>query len=201
MVEEEVIKKKQYLMLKRVEIPFSEEILISKSRRVVPYIKGKSRVPKKYLNENYIWNKKNQLIDAKTGVVIIANSKTAGKPRYKRVNGQDIYNGNTFRQGRALLAKSIHERFTPYLREIEPLLDVKIYPLGLHINFYVWDRAKNNIDNDNKWIWEKCIQDTLTQLGIIPDDNPYIVWENVKRTILISPEKEEKIVIEIYGYA
>lgn len=198
---EEVIRKKQYTILKRIEIPFSEEILISKERRAKPYIQGKSRVPKKYLKEEYIWNSKGYLIDKATGTVIVSNGRTAGKPRYKRVNGQDIYNGNTFRQGRAKLAKLIHEKFTPYLREIEPLLDIKMYPLGLHLNFHVHDRAKNNIDNDNKWIWEKCIQDTLTQLGIIPDDNPYIVWENVKRTILITSEKEEKIVIEIYGYA
>lgn len=194
-------REKQYISLKRVEIPFSEEILISKERRAKPYIKDKSRVPKKYQTEDYIWNSKGYLISKLTGTIVASNGKTAGKPRYKRVNGQDIYNGNTFRQGRAHLAKLIHEKFTPYLREIEPLLEVKNYPLGLYLNFHVHDRGKQNIDNDNKWIWEKCIQDTLTQLGIIPDDNPYIIWENIKRTILIAPEKEEKIVIEIYGYA
>lgn len=198
---EEVIRKKQYVMLKRIEIPFSENILISKERRAIPYIKDKSRIPKKYMNDKYIWDSKGHLTHKETGVKVVKNSRTAGKPRYQRVNGQDIYNGNTFRQGRARLAKLIHEKFTPYLREIEPLLDIKNYPLGLYLNFYVHDKAKENIDNDNKWIWEKCIQDTLTQLGIIPDDNPYIIWENIKRTILISFEKEEKIVIEIYGYA
>ena len=135
------------------------------------------------------------------GLVLVCNTKTVGKPRFKKVNGQDIYNGNTSRQARANLVKMIHNKFAPYVKDINPIEDVTAYPLGIHLNFYVKDQGRQNIDNDNKWIWEKAIQDTLVENKIIPDDNPYIVWENVKRTILIPEEDEEKLVIEIYGYA
>lgn len=198
---EEEVNKKSYQLLKRLEIPFSEYVQVSKKRRPIPYIKDKCRIPKKYDNILYTWNSKGYLCNALTGEVLIANNKSAGTPRNKKVNGQNIYNGNVSRQARASLVKALHQQFGTYLRELEPIKDIKHFPLGLHLNFHVHDRARLNLDNDNRWIWEKAIQDTLVQEGIFPEDNPYIVWENVKRTILIPEEKEQTLVIEIYGYA
>lgn len=192
---------KIYTLLKKIEMPFSDYVQIAKSIRGKPYKKGKCNVPKKYQGENFDWNNKGHLVRLSDGLVLTANPKLKGKPRVKKVNGQDIYNGNVSRQGRAFLIKVLHERLSIFIREIEPIIDVKHFPLGIHLNFYVHDKGKNNLDNDNRWVWEKAAQDTLTELKIIPDDNPYIVWENIKRTILIADEKEEKLVLEIYGYA
>lgn len=199
--EKEIVENKKYQLLKHIEIPFSEYVQISKKRRAMPYIKGKCRIPKKFEKDIYGWNSKGYLINKLTGEVIIRNARLAGTPREKKVNGQNIYNGNVSRQSRATLVKALHENFSKYLKDIEPIKDIKHFPLGLHLIFKVHDQARFNLDNDNRWIWEKAIQDTLVQEKIIPDDNPYIVWENLKRTILIPNEVEETLIVEIYGYA
>lgn len=198
---QEVIEKK-YILLKKIEMPFSEYIEISKKRRPKPYQKGKCRVPKKYQSDMYGWNSKGYLIDKLTGEVLVANNKSAGTSRSKKINGQDIYNGNISRQSRAHLVKLMHNRFATYLREIEPIKDIKHFPLGIVLHFFVKDRGMHNLDNDNRWIWMKVIQDTLREVEVIPEDNPYVIWENITRTTLISSDsdREDKLVVEINGY-
>lgn len=184
----------------QVELPdFTEYVNIAKKRRPKPYVKGKCRVPKKYSTEDYDWNAKGYLIRKLDGTVLVANSKTAGKPRNKKVNGQDIYNGHVTRQARATLVKAIHNYFHPYLSIITPIKEVERFPLTIKLIFYVKDQGKNNIDNDNKWIWLKCVRDTLTETGVISDDNPYIIDEDTLKTVLIPEEEEQKLIIEIYG--
>lgn len=200
-IKETVGENKEYQLLKKIEIPFSEYVQVSKKRRAVPYIKGKCRLPKKYEKDIYSWNAKGYLVNNLTGEVVVRNARLAGTPREKKVNGQNIYNGNVSRQGRASLVKALHENFAKYLKDINPIIDIKHFPLGIHLIFKVHDKFKFNLDNDNRWIWEKAIQDTLVQEKVIPDDNPYIVWENLKRTILVPSEVEETLIVEIYGYA
>jgi len=201
-IEEKTVKDKEYQLLKRTEIPFSEYVQVSKKRRPVPYIKGRCRLPKRYQDKTlYDFNAKGYLAVIATGEVLVSNTKTVGTPRIKKVNGQNIYNGNVSRQARASLVKGLHEQFGRYIKDIEPIQDIKHFPLGLHLHFKVHDKGNLNLDNDNRWIWRKAIQDTMVQEGIIPEDNPYVIWENLERTILISPEKEPSLVIEIWGYA
>lgn len=195
-----------YVLLRQLTIPIDDYVKISDKRRVKPYVKGKCRVPKKYLDKDgellpeLAWSHKGYLIQKDNGLVIVANNKTAGQPRYKKINGQDIYNGNISRTARASFVKAMHNQLGQYVRGIEPLMELANYPLGIHCHFYVHDKGKHNIDNDNRWIWEKVLQDTLRECNVIPEDNPYIIWENLKRTILVSPESEQKLVINIYGY-
>jgi hypothetical protein len=198
-MEEEIQRK--YILLKKVELPFSDYVEVSKKARGKPYVKDKCRVPLKYQTDDYFWNAKGYLARTSDGLVLTSNPKIAGKPRIKKINGQDIYNGAMSKQARAFIKRVASDKLTPYLRDIEPLLNVENYPLGIAMNFHIHDNGKRNLDNDNRWIWEKALQDTLVTLKIIPDDNPYIIWENIKRSILISNEKEESLVIEIYGYA
>lgn len=181
---------------------FSEYIEVSKKRLPKPYIKGKCRIPKKYSDENIFgFDKKNRLIILQTGEVLFKNNKTIGTPRYKKVNGQNIYNGSQARQVRAALVKRIHEYFYPHLKNINIPKDLEVYPLTLELLFYVHDQGKFNVDNDNKWIWRKCIQDVITELGKWPDDNVNIISRNEEETILISEEESQKLIINIYGKA
>lgn len=208
-IKETATENKEYQLLKKIEIPFSEYVQISKKRRPV-YFKndlkgGESRLPKGILKKLkaglYDWDIKGYLYNKLTGEVLVRNNKSVGTPREQKVNGQNIYNGNVSRQARATLVKALHEKFARYLKDIDPIVDIKHFPLGIHLIFKVHDRFKFNLDNDNRWIWEKTIQDTLVQEKIIPEDNPYVVWENLKRTILIPNEVEETLIVEIYGYA
>lgn len=181
---------------------FSEYIKISQARRAKPYIQGKCRLPKKYSTDEYKWvvkGKQTVLARVSDGLILVANSKSAGTPKYKKVNGQDIYNGNVSRQARASLVKAIHQYFIPYFKDIQTIDNIDNYPLSLELQFLLHDNGKNNIDNDNKWIWRKCIQDTLTELNIIPDDNPQIISKNSEETIFISPETPQQLIINIYG--
>lgn len=178
---------------------FSEYIEVSKKRMAKPYIKGKCRLPKKYQTNDYVFDKKNRLIEKLTGKVVIANTKTVGKPRLEKVNGQNIYNGTANPIMRSALINKIHNYFKPLLKDVVIPKDIEYYPLCLELIFYVKDQGKFNVDNDNKWIWRKCIQDTITELGIWPDDNVNVISRNEEETILISDEEEQKLIINIYG--
>jgi len=195
-----MIERKERNKLVSVEIDnFSEYIEISKKRLAKPYVKGKCRIPKKYQNDNYVFNKKGILVIKETGQVVVKNTRTVGKPRYKKVNGQDIYNGSVTRQSRSGLVKKIHEYFIPLLKDIPKFEDIDQFPLTLELIFYVHDKGKFNVDNDNKWIWRKCIQDTITELKLWPDDNVNVVSRNEEETILIPDTEDQKLIINIYG--
>ena len=181
---------------------FTEYVQLSKSRREKPYIQGKCRVPKKYSTDEYHWVKKGRnivLCRVLDGLVLTSNPKAAGTPKLKKGNGQDIYNGNVSRQARASLVKAIHQYFIPSISQVNPITDIEQFPLTLEILYYVYDKGKNNIDNDNKWIWRKCIQDTFVELGKLVDDNPHIISRNEEETILIPDDQTQKLIINIYG--
>lgn len=182
---------------------FTEYVQLSKARRAKPYVQGKCRLPKKYSNPNeYAWVKKGRLmvlIRVADGLLMTANPKAAGTPKMVKVNGQDIYNGNISRQARASLVKAIHNYVSPHLNPISPFIDIEKFPLTLELLFYIHDKGKNNIDNDNKWLWRKGIQDTLTELGKIVDDNVQIISRNEEETILIPEDQQQKLIINIYG--
>jgi len=181
---------------------FTEYVQLSKARRSKPYIKDKCRVPKKYSGVEYGWLKKGKysvLVHIESGETLVANSKLAGTPRLKKGNGQDIYNGNVTRQSRATLVRAIHNYFAPYISKTESIEGLDKFPLTLEILYYVHDKGKNNIDNDNKWIWRKGIQDTFVELGKIKDDNPNFINRNEEETILIPDDEEQKLIINIYS--
>lgn len=189
------------LLLTIVIDNFSEYIQIAKSRRPTYYIQNKCRIPKKYMDdERYVYNNKGQLIDLENGgVTVVKNSRSAGTPRYKKINGQDIYNGNISRQARASLVRNIHNYFVPFLQDINLDIDIDNYPLCMELVFRVHDKGKFNIDNDNKWIWRKCIQDTISELKIWDDDNLNIINRNEEETILIPDDEDQKLIINFYG--
>lgn len=178
---------------------FDENVKIANARRATAYIQNKCRIPKKYQNDNYDFNAKGQLIDIHSGKVVVKNSRTAGKPRYRKVNGNDIYNGNINTHARANLVRNIHNYFIPYLKDIKLPDDINIYPLTLELIFKMHDKGKFNIDNDNKWIWRKCIQDTLTELKIISDDNNDIINRNEEETLFIPEDQAQQLIINLYG--
>lgn len=188
---------------------FSEYIVKANKARPIPYIKGKKPLPKKYSdNEEYEWRKIKywgKIIearfkkDADMKDFLISNSKTANKPRLVKVNGNEVYNQTGGSFNRAFMRNILHKYFDKYLEGIEPIKDVEVYPLYIWIKFYIHDMGKGNIDNDNKWPWRKFFQDSLAELGIIPDDNVYLVNDNRETTYLIPPDQKQKMEIVVYG--
>lgn len=185
---------------------FSEYIKKANKARELPYIKGKCRLPKMYDNDEYewrkikYWGKQVEVIYRKAdGIMMIANKKTANKPRLVKVNGQDIYNQKNNSFSRNFLRNFLHDYFKVYLEGVQPFEDIDQYPLTVELLFYMRDEGKHNIDNDNKWVWTKGFQDTLTEMKIIPDDNCNVISRNESETILIPEDQEQKLIINIYG--
>ena len=182
-----------------ITIPnFSEYIKVAESKRLAPIIKGKRKIPKKYLDETkYSFDSKGRLIDNETGMLIAGNPNVVGKPRYWRVNGQDIYNQKVKTFQRNNYIGMLHKFFKLVFETEFKNVRIKKFPLTLSITFYVRDMQDHNIDNDNKWIWEKVIQDTLVENKILPDDNPRIICQNTKRTVLVDKDEDVKLIIKL----
>lgn len=191
---------------------FTEYIKKADRVRPVPYIKGKStsRLPKMYSDEDkfewrtiHYWGKKIEARfdkqESDDSNFLIANSKTANKPRLVKVNGQSIYNqsGNAF--GRAFMRDKVHDFFGQYLKDIEPFDNLDAFPLSIWMKFYLHDMGNRNIDNDNKWPWEKFFQDSLVEAGLLKDDSNQYINDNRKTTFFIPDAEEQKLVVEIYG--
>lgn len=184
----------------KINIPeFNEYIRIAEKKILKPFIKdGKKKIPKKYQSDIYEWNKIGKLVFKDTKQLVPSNPLTVGKPRDWRINGQDIYNQKVKHSNRGALMQKMHEKFRPYLEGIK--FDDNIYPLTLKINFYVLDNNKQegrerNIDNDNRWIYNKVIQDTLVELKVIPDDNPYYINGNQSTTYFVEDPKDVRLEI------
>lgn len=184
---------------------FSEYIQTTVKVRPIPFVEGKQRVPKKYLNDEYefrdirFWGQNiRALVRKSDGTVVPTNSVSVNKPRIKKVNGQDVYNQNAMTFGRAKIVDILHNYFKPHLQKLENI-PLEAYPLHLEMIFKVHDMGKRNVDNDNKWIWRKTCQDTLTELGKISDDNVYNIAKNSEETILIPEDESQQLIIRIYG--
>lgn len=183
---------------------FSEYIQTTAKIRPKPYIKNKGNLPKKYQNSLYefrtlIYYGKTieALVRKSDGFIIPSNSRTVDKPRNTKVNGQDIYNQNSMKFGRAKLVGILHGYFENIIKNIEPITEN--YPLKLELEFNIHDMGKLNIDNDNKWIWTKCFQDTLVSTGKLPDDNVNYINENITKTNFIDESQSQSLIIRIYG--
>ena len=185
----------------KITIPqFSEYIRIAQKRSLKPFDKNsKIKLAKKYQTEEYKWNHKGQLVYADTGLLVPSNPMMVGKPRDWRINGQDVYNQKVTHNGRNAIATKMHDKFKKDLNQIDEINE-DLLPLTMRLNFFVLDQNKvkskeKNIDNDNRWIYEKFIQDTLVELGKLEDDNPYIINGNYKKTYFV--ENEEDVKLEI----
>lgn len=188
---------------------FSEYIKKTQKVRPIPYIKGSKPLPQKYTDDSkYEWRKikywgKNIEARYEKGALekdfLVSNNKTANKARYVKVNGQEVYNQTGGSFNRSFMRNVLHEYFQDYLKDIKPIEDIDVYPLYIWIKFYIHDMGKHNIDNDNKWPWRKFFQDSLTEAGIIPDDDIQRINDNRETTYLIAPDQEQKMEIIIYG--
>ena len=177
---------------------FTEYIKVAESKKLKPIVKGKRKIPKKYLDETkYSFDDRDRLIELSTGKLVPGNPNVVGKPRYWRVNGQDIYNQKVKTFQRNNYIGMLHNYFSKLFEKEFENIRIKKFPLTLSITFYVKDMQDHNIDNDNKWIWEKVIQDTLVESKILPDDNPRIICQNTKRTVLVDNEEDIKLIIKL----
>lgn len=131
----------EYTLLYSVSIPnYAEKILTANARRT-----------KYKINKN--------------GITVVANPRTAGKPRYWVINNQPIYSGNLHPQSRANYVRLIKEAYTEFFKNT-PQLGDKLTILIRCIN------CTTGTDFDNFMsLFRKCLQDHLVKnVKCIQDD-------------------------------
>ncbi len=163
---------------------------LSDKRRAKYYLKGKKK-PKKYAD--YKYNKDGILIDS-LGNPVIANSKSVGTPRFKKINGQLFYQGPDSPFLRQKIVSQIKESFKKYVKGTPP---IKALPVQIDMEMHDVVGSKN-WDLDNTWIYFKCFQDVLVDQGVLPDDNILFVTKAAAPEFFpVQEEEDRKLVFTI----
>jgi hypothetical protein len=164
---------------------------LSKARRAKYYNATdfqNDTIPKKYLKDGIEFDKKGRACNAKTKEVIVRNTRTAGTPRYWKINGQDLWSGNLHHATRSKMNEQLHKHFSKaIIEQIQVEQKTSVIPLKpnerVFISFLFKGKVEQSQDIDNlAIIYVKTFVDTMTQysnknqsgiqkLGLIPDDN------------------------------
>jgi hypothetical protein len=164
--------------------------MISKARRIKYYKKG-GKIPKKYKNNTF--DSRGRMIDA-NGEFVVANPRTIGKPKYLTINGQALYNARMSPHIRSKVVNSVKDSFLPYMKHIG-----KIESLPIRISLKMYDTIRQaNWDLDNQWLYNKCFQDLLVKLNIIPDDDiKYVTKSAAPEFVPVDNESQRKLVFTL----
>lgn len=181
-----------------IEIPeYITHVKLSSARKTVYYnIYGKRKPPKSLLKKDkYKITKDGYLIDKDTGLKIVANYRSVGKPKFEKINGQDFYSGFGSPFTRNTMVKEIKAFFSKHVKDLPPIVQFPIqFECELHTTI---DNA--DWDLDNLWIYTKCFQDVLVEHKIIPDDNIQFVTKPAAPEFFpIKDTKNRKLVYTIY---
>lgn len=179
---------------------FIEEVELSKKRRA-KYYNNKSKLPNKYNNKNYDFDKHGFLIHLESDKKVIKNSRTVGKPNLKKINGQYFWTG-AHPHIRRKIKREMSLFFYQYMAEI-PKLQVKDYPIGVRIDLY--DVVDKGSDLDNFiYLYRKVLHDVLVANdmdhdAIIIDDSKEYIQDIPTRFYPIDDHEKRKLHIEIYS--
>lgn len=137
--------------------------------------------------------------------------------KYVKISGQAIYSGMNHHL-RAVIVRKMHE----YIKQYVPVNLFLTTPIQIRLEFHVpinydtvrkiknladisWKPPKDGYepkwDADNQWVWGKCFNDVLVELGIIKDDNVSIVRSSGKvefKEVKTIDERKLVFVIEPY---
>tara|TARA_R110000744_G_scaffold207019_1_gene325604 strand:- start:706 stop:1191 length:486 start_codon:yes stop_codon:yes gene_type:complete len=139
------------------------------------------------------------------------------KNKYVKINGQKLFTGMNYHL-RALIVRRMHTYISHYIPaglDLTTILPMKV-KLYLHtpINHgdvrmfkgeLRWREAKKDYipkwDVDNLWIWIKCFQDTLVEMGKIEDDNiKFIPNSGEIEFVEVKNFEDRKLVFEMSKY-
>lgn len=142
------------------------------------------------------------LVDANTEARVIANPKKVGKPRYQKINGQDIYNGNISKAVRNNLIIAIKNQFRQFAILCPKM---KSYPVMMEVE--VWDTPidsefSQDWDLDNRaFPYNKAFADVLKKgdCGVLDDDSIwYLTGPPAPLFCPITDPLERKLVYKVY---
>jgi hypothetical protein len=108
------------------------------------------------------------------GEPIVANPRTAGTPKFKKINGQELYAGNIPPILRSIMIGQMKDFFRPYFMSVFPIQDNQ-FPILVELEIHA-PVGDNNFDIDNlAWVYTKVILDILVETEVIPDDKAVYV--------------------------
>lgn len=177
---------------------YPDKIVVAKARRPVYYVqlggpvKGR-RTPQKYINNPKYVFKEGVLYHRDSGLPVVANPRTAGKPRYWVVNFQQIWNQSITKQDRAGKVGKLKDILEPYIKKIKP---IKTFPVEISITMF---DTQCPVDVSNRGaIYTKVIEDLLVTNGKLPDDNiDYVNCSGRTKFIKVENVEEKRMEIRI----
>ncbi len=173
---------------------YMEYVTLSNKRRPTFYRRGVV-IPKKYNNENFVYNKEGILIDKETSTKVIKNVRSAGKPKLKKISGQDIWVGLPFHL-RTKIAREVKNYFIEQLDGLTKI-DPKLFPIGVDMTF-VKSIDRNNWDIDNlALIYRKVLLDCL-KLVVGADDSSEFIQE-IPTRFIPTEDGRRQLIITIYS--
>ena len=148
-----------------IDIPdYIKSIQLSKERRT-KYYTIKEKIPKKYNNYKF----KNVYLVDENGNKIVKNVKTAGTPKFWKINSQAIWSGNLHQFSRAKVSKELHSYFAEHItnslikNQKLTKIDVKENERLMFFFTFYGNEEINKSDLDNKaYIYVKTGIDTFT---------------------------------------
>lgn len=203
----------------RIEIPeYMVRVQLSKKRTTKYYKKKRNggwyprTLPKTYLTklkENKLkLDKNNYLIDL-NGNKIIANPRSANKPKFEKLSGNSFASGYGSPFIRAKLVRELKNSFMPHIKK--QLTSISLDKFPLWIDWYLYTTIPSRMfDLSNFWFYYKYFEDCLFRTEdekgkaikpIIPDDNIKYITKPGNSPILCPVEhwNERKFVFIIYS--
>lgn len=172
---------------------------VSKKRRPKYYKwSERDKIPKSRQHEiaptPYKVGKVEYCLSTSTRERFIKNTRSVGKPKHWILNGQGLYNGVLNWQMRKKIAVYFHSYFSSFIKEQIKPIDI---PEGKHLSIScdIYEIKRDKMpDVSNMWLLEKFFEDSLTESGIIPDDNPnYVIESGRKRYHWVEDPKDRKL--------
>ena len=187
----------------RVICPYENTFVLSKAQKPKYWkFKDLAKVPKKYQHDLstealVIGN----TLYAKTfnNERIIKNTKSLGKPKLWVLNGQSLYSGNLHPLIRAKIRDHYHKLFRDCIKDSKlAVIDIP-QGLALKVSVDIYELNKGHLpDALNLWPLIKWFEDSLVELGVIPDDSPKYVRSSGENTyIWVENEDQRKLVFKI----
>jgi hypothetical protein len=212
-------------LLRELEIPqYIRRVRLANARRAEYYELGKKKIKaKKFLDQSKYEFKPHKVVrngaltnvyfltDLATGARVIKNPVSAGTPKDKLINGQDIYNQTIVQESRNRMLQAIKASFAPFVNTLEPI-DRDDLPVRIEVELHdtiLESSSKQLWDVDNRfYMYGKAFQDVLTgnklkgvarSKIILPDDNCLVISKPPSPLFIpVQTPEERKLIFRIY---
>lgn len=159
------------------------------------YYKRGMKLPKTYTKENGYTFKNGYLY--KNGEKVLKNSRTAGKPRYESLAGNKFSYGQWHHHKRAKVVRGLKEIYIEKIGDQISPFDPSDFPLRVEWDLYT--TIEDMQDLSNLWFYYKYFEDSLVDIGILPDDSlEYVTHPPSPRFFPVEDHEDRKFVFRFF---